>query len=163
MVVACGRDAYPVSAGPRVPRGLCVPSPALLPETLLKNLPVEAKLTPMSHSFTSAGSQIVFNFEAQTKLSTQEWCTAAIHVRFSGDGGGGNPRNLGQILATPGFPPATAPPTPPHLCQFSRPYTLVCPSCPREVALTDSPRVVSFCFPSLPSVARKTVKEQSRG
>lgn len=33
----------------------------------------------------------------------------------------------------------------------------------REVAVTDAPEVVSFCFLSLLSAARKTVKEQSRG
>lgn len=53
------------------------------------------------------------------------------------------------------FPTAT--PTLANLCDPTLGSAL------REVAVTDAPEVVSFCFPSLLSAARKTVKEQSGG
>jgi hypothetical protein len=60
-------------------------------------------------------------------------------------GGRGTLRNLGQILATPGLPSGTAPPTPtPISANVCDPTLRSATAALREVAVTDAPEVVSF-------------------
>lgn len=131
-------------------------APALLLETPLRDLPPEAKVASVPHSLSSAGSQTVFSFETQTKLACE--IEKSVHVRFSGGGGSLAARDRSWQL--PGFLQEQLTPTSANLCDPTLGPTT---HAPREGAVTDALRALSFYFRSLFSAAGKTAKEPSGG